>query len=61
MSEAFAQIARLEAEALGMANLAIVVVRHPFADLRPSEVSEVAEGALESVVAGLTSSGVKRS
>lgn len=43
MTVPFEGYARMRAKALGMADLQLVVVRHPLADLSSAEIADVAE------------------
>lgn len=54
ISTAFAQIARGEARALGVPDLPVIVIPHPFADLRDDEVHTIADRITPLVVQALT-------
>lgn len=54
VSEAFVVPARLEAEALGLASLPIVVVPHPMADRSEAEIDAIAALALPEIAKLLT-------
>ena len=57
ISRAFIQMARAEATALGVPDLPVVVIPHPFADLEPREVDAVAERIAPVVAKALTARG----
>ncbi|MBW3664277.1 MAG: hypothetical protein KY469_14345 [Actinobacteria bacterium] len=56
VSEAFELQAEFELARLGATSARLVVIPHPFGSLRHDEVVAVAEGAVDRVVAALTSS-----
>lgn len=53
-TDAFAGLAREEARALGMPDLALALVGHPLGGVPREAVADKAREALEQVVAGLT-------
>lgn len=54
VTEAFAEAARLRAEALGMPHHAVILVPHPMASRRTEQVEEVARAAFPRILAALT-------
>jgi hypothetical protein len=60
VSTAFDQIARGEARALGIPDLPIIVIPHPFADLRDDEVHVIADRITPLVVEALTATAARR-
>jgi len=53
-TEEFAQLGHLEASALGIPYLPIIVVPHPVADLKPEGVHALADRVLDEVLHALT-------
>jgi len=53
-TEEFAHLGKLEASALGVPYLPIIVVPHPVADLKPEEVHALAERVFGEIVYALT-------
>jgi len=53
----FEPTARFQAEALGLPELGIIVVPHPFSGIDPAEVQRKAEAAFEGVLGALTERG----
>lgn len=53
-TEEFAHLGKLEATALGMPYLPIIVVPHPVADLKPEEVHALADRVFGEIVYALT-------
>ena len=54
-SEEFRDAARVQAEALGMPDVARVFVPHPIQDRSDAEMTALADDAFEAIVAALTS------
>ena len=57
ITHVFEQMARLEANALGMANLPLVVLPHPVGTIPEPLAREVADSAFERVVSAITDQG----
>ncbi len=56
-SEEFRDAARVQADALGMPDVARVFVPHPIQDRTDAEMTALADGAFEAIVAALTAAG----
>ncbi|MCH9047156.1 MAG: hypothetical protein IIA40_13760 [SAR324 cluster bacterium] len=53
-TDAFVGLAREESKNLGMPDLAIAIVEHPIGGLKPDQVAQRAQAALEPVISALT-------
>jgi hypothetical protein len=59
-TDAFTRLAALQSKAMGMPDLAVVVVDHPLGGIEPDEVRRKARGALAAVVELLSDRGSGR-
>ena len=53
-TDAFIGLAREESRALGMPELPIAVIQHPLGGLKPGQVQQRSQEALQQVLLGLT-------
>ena len=53
-TDAFVGLAREESRNLGMPDLPIAIVEHPIGGLKPDQVTQRAQAALEPVISALT-------
>ena len=56
-SEEFRDAARVQADALGMPDVARVFVPHPIQDRTDAEMAALADGAVDAIVAALVAGG----
>jgi len=55
----FTLLANAQRTALGLPNYPLIVIKHPLASLKPEEVRERADGAIEEIIKVLTAPAEK--